>query len=236
MTFFRRIGKHDLCSEGRKERAFSLQLSNYLFLENGPFLCPFKVTKHYKNWGFSRHRGKPQMALLVAKVPFCVIPKSCVCWEHFLECFQRNTDLQTSKSVTRKKTKLYQIPNIRSCLPKCKKVFFGLFFSVFVLLFCKKAQKGYFPEISEFFLLCSPKRPVFQILLFFLFCYLFWLSFCLPFQNSIFLCLFVHEPLFGIHSNFWVCFIFFSCLSFPNVCLFIWNKLPNIPSFKPKLL
>ena len=60
---------------------------NCLFLESGPFLRPFKVTKHYKNRGFSRHNGKPKMALLVAKVPFwegaskgvlSVTPESCV--------------------------------------------------------------------------------------------------------------------------------------------------------------
>ena len=51
------------------------------------FWWPFQVTKHNKNRGFSRYRGKPKMALLVAKVPFwkgapkgvflSVIPKGC---------------------------------------------------------------------------------------------------------------------------------------------------------------
>ena len=86
LSFFRKIGKHYLCSEGQKKCAFSLQLS--VFGKCHFFLCPFKVTKHYKNRGFSRHRGKPKMALLVAKVPFrvfprkgvllSVMPKSCV--------------------------------------------------------------------------------------------------------------------------------------------------------------
>ena len=31
------------------------------------FLWPYKITKHYKNRGFSRHRGKTKMALLVWK-------------------------------------------------------------------------------------------------------------------------------------------------------------------------
>ena len=67
-----------------KKCAFSLQLSVF---GNGPFLCPFKVTKHYKHRGFSRHRGKPKMALLASKMPFwerasrgallSVMPKSC---------------------------------------------------------------------------------------------------------------------------------------------------------------
>ena len=84
MSFFRKIGKHYLCSDSKKKAHFCC---NYLFLGYGPFLRPFQVTKHYKNRGFSRHRGKPKMALLVAEVPFwegaskgallSVIPKSC---------------------------------------------------------------------------------------------------------------------------------------------------------------
>ena len=75
-SFFREIGKHYLCSEGQKKCAFSLQLS--VFGKRYIFWCPFKVTKHYKNRGFSRHRGKPKMALLVAKVPFWVFPRKGV--------------------------------------------------------------------------------------------------------------------------------------------------------------
>ena len=72
-SFFRKIGKHYLCSEGQKKCAFSLQLS--VFGKWSFFWCPFKVTKHYKNRGFSRHGGKPKMALLVARVPFWVFPR-----------------------------------------------------------------------------------------------------------------------------------------------------------------
>ena len=65
---------------------------NYLFWENGPFLCPFKVTKNYKNRGFSRHGGKPKMARLVAKVPFGVFTicdtQSRALLKHYFWCFQ----------------------------------------------------------------------------------------------------------------------------------------------------
>ena len=44
MSFFRKIGKHDLCSDGKKTHF----RCNYLLLENGPLLWPFQVTKHYK--------------------------------------------------------------------------------------------------------------------------------------------------------------------------------------------
>ena len=67
----------------RKVKTHSIFVATICFIS----LCPFKVTKHYKNRGFSRHRGKPKMAFLVAKVPFwegasqgaslSVIPRSC---------------------------------------------------------------------------------------------------------------------------------------------------------------
>ena len=63
MSFLRKIGKHYLCSEGQKSAHFRC---NYLFWENGPFLVPIQSHQTLKNRGFSRHGGKPQMALLVA--------------------------------------------------------------------------------------------------------------------------------------------------------------------------
>ena len=76
MSFLGKIGKHYLCSEGKKRCAFSLQLS--VLGKWSFFWCPFKVAKHYKNRGFSRHRGKPKIALLVAKVPFGVFTRKGV--------------------------------------------------------------------------------------------------------------------------------------------------------------
>ena len=81
---FLRIGEHYLCLEAEKKpRIF---VATICFWKMVLSWCPFKVTKHYKNRGFSRHMGKPKMALLVAKVPFwegaskgalpSVIPKS----------------------------------------------------------------------------------------------------------------------------------------------------------------
>ena len=57
-----------ICVRKVKKSAYSLQLS--VFGKWSFILCPFKVTKHYNNRGLNRHRGKPKMALLVAKVPF----------------------------------------------------------------------------------------------------------------------------------------------------------------------
>ena len=91
---------------------------------------------------------------------------------------------------------------------------FVFFLCVFVLLFCKKAQKGYFPAISEFFSVLFPQEACLwnpsslPILFSFLF------SFCVLFSKFHFL-FFVHQPLFGQHYYF--CFSF--CFSFS--CLFL---------------
>ena len=67
MAICRKIGKHYLCSEGKKNVHLRC---NYLFLENDPHLCPFKVTKHYKNRGFSKHRRKPKWHFWLQKCHF----------------------------------------------------------------------------------------------------------------------------------------------------------------------
>ena len=85
----------------KKRRAFSLQLSVF---GKWHFLYLSQITKHYKK-GFSRHRGKPKMALFVSKVSFWVFPskagfticdtqKLCSAENIVLWCFQRNTALQ----------------------------------------------------------------------------------------------------------------------------------------------
>ena len=116
---------------------------------------------------------------------------------------------------------------------------FGGFVFFCVFFFClEKNPKGYFPAILEFFFLfCVPKRPVFKILLFFLFCFLFWFSFCLPFQNSIFFFAFCPSTPFWKTLIFWVSLSFFF-LPFPFLMFacFFQTNFPNIPFLKPKLL
>ena len=113
------------------------------------------------------------------------------------------------------------LPKIGVVCQNAKRSFFGMFFfcflvvlffvaCVFVLVFCKKVQKGYFPAILEVFcLFCSHQRPVLKCLFssyFVFFC------FCLPFQKSIFYLLFIHQPLFT-EDSFWGFFSFsFACL------------------------
>ena len=79
-----------------------------------PFLCPFKVTKHYKNMGFSRHRGKPKMALLVAKCHvgkgprkgalLSVIHKSCALLKALFIVFSAKHSCKEIKECKSKKT------------------------------------------------------------------------------------------------------------------------------------
>ena len=130
----KKIGKHYLCSEGKKNAHFRW---HHLFLENVSFLWLYQITKHYKNRGFSKHKGKPKMALLVAKVPLwegaSAIHKSCVLQTPIILRFQQNAALQKNKSVSWKTTEIYQK------LVVCKRVFFfegGGWFCFFSLRFC----------------------------------------------------------------------------------------------------
>ena len=119
-------------------------------------------------------------------------------------------------------------------LPECKRVFFGMFFCCFlvvlflvacvlVLVFCKKAQKGYFPAILEVFcLFCSHKRPALKC---FISSYFVFFCFCLSFQQSIFI-FFLCINNFLENINVFGFFLFlFLAFSFLNVCLFLSNKL-----------
>ena len=199
---------------------------NYLFLDNGPLLWPFQVTKHYKNWGFSRHRGKPRMALLVAKVPFWegapkgVLLSVCI-------VFSAKHSFADMRQCNLKKTNNFT--KIGGGLPECKKVFFGSFLGVLVVFFVSLcfcafalytiAQNGYIPAFLEVFcLFCSHKRPVFNC---FFSSYFVFFAFVIPFKNPFFLCfLSINSFLENIICG--VSFVFLLlAFSFPNVCLFV---------------
>ena len=95
-----------------------------------------------------------------------------------------------------------------------------LFFCVFVLVFCNKAQKANSYNFRGF-LFCFPERPGFKILILFLFCFGFWFSFCLAFQYSIFSLLFAHQPLSENIITFGFFVFIVLAFSFPNVCMFL---------------
>ena len=63
MSFFRKIGKHYLCSDGKKERSFSLQQS--VFGKWSFFLRPFQVTQNTIKIGASADTGKTQNGIFL---------------------------------------------------------------------------------------------------------------------------------------------------------------------------
>ena len=66
---------------------------------------------------------------------------------------------------------------------------------VFVLVFCKKAQKGYFPAILEVFcLFCSPKRPVLKCFFSSFSVFFPGFPFFFPFKIPFFLCFLSINP------------------------------------------
>ena len=189
---------------------------NYLFLENGPFLCPFQVTKHYNNRGFSRHRGKPKMALLVVKVPLWegawkgallfVIPKSCVP----LEKQEEFTKMGGGVCQHARRCFLFVFLSFGGFVSLC--VFY------FLCLEKKKKPKVISCNFRVFFFFCPQKSFFSSYSVFF-----FWCSFCLPFQNFIFLWFCPSTPIWKT-----LIFLFFYlslAFSFLNVCLFLSNKL-----------
>ena len=154
------------------------------------------------------------MALLVAKVPFWEGASKGVLLSVIHSVFSK-TQLCRNKRVSVEKNR--NLPKIGGCFPTYREVFFGglVFFSLFfVLLFCKKAKKGYFPASIDFLKILLPKRPVFKILLFFL-CCLFFVLLLSSLSNFHFVSyVFVHQPLFGKHhfGGFLLSFFF---LPFP---------------------
>ena len=100
-------------------------------------------------------------------------------------------------------------------------VFFSLCFCASVLY--KIAQNGYFPACLRGFLsILFPQKACLKLFLFFLFCFF---AFVFPFKNPFFLCFlsinpFLEKTLCGVSFVFLLL-----AFSFPNVCLFIWNKL-----------
>ena len=136
------------------------------------------------------------------------------------------------------KSKSINLPKIGGCLPTCQRFFFVAFFVFggfwFFFLVWKKPQKGNCPAIC-FSCLC-PQGPVFKCHISFLFCFVSWFSFCLPFQIPSFF--------FGFcpSTPFWkICFGFFCFCYLLHLPLFMFacffqSNFPNIPFLKPKLL
>ena len=98
--------------------------------------------------------------------------------------------------------------------------FFG--FSVFLCFCFHNSPKWLFSCILRgFWSILFPQKACLKLFLFFLFCFF---AFVFPFENPFFLCFLSINPFLGktLCGGFF-CFSF-ACLSFPNVCLFIWKQ------------
>ena len=121
-----------------------------------------------------------------------------------------------------------------------QKVVFSLggWFCFFLFVFVrslekKRPPKGYFPAFFEVFSLLFPQRPVFKILLFFLFC--FFLVFLLSSLSKFhFFFAFCPSTPFCFLGGGLLLSLFFA-FSFVNVCLFLWNNFPQHPFFQTQL-
>ena len=163
-----------------------------------------------------RHKGKPKMALLVAKVPFwegawkgallSVIPKSCALLKTLFIVFSAKHSFAEIKERNLKNKKKYQKWGVFANMQKgvffvCVFVVWWFCFSLYVLfsLFGEKT-KGNFPAILESFSF------------FFLVCYFSGFPFVFPFKTPFFLCFLSINP-FLENINIFGFFIFlFSCL------------------------
>ena len=138
LSFFRKICKHYLCSEGKKKCAFSLQLSVF-------GKCHF-FGAHWKSpntttVGVSADTGEnPKWHFWLQKCHFgfslekgfyylwCL--KAVFRWKHnFYSVFSKTQLCRHERMYLDKKQKFTKNSG---CLPKCKKVFFGMFFFFFL--------------------------------------------------------------------------------------------------------
>ena len=151
MSFFRKIGKHYLCSEGQqKVRIFAATIC---FWKMVLFLVP--IQSH------QTHRGKPKKSTFGCKSAifgfslekgfyYLWYLKALLCWKHdFYSVFSKTQLCRHERMQLEKKQ---NFTKNRGCLPKCKKVFFWHVF--FFLLF-----GGFVFLLPVFLWLCFVKRP-----------------------------------------------------------------------------
>ena len=113
----------------------------------------------------------------------------------------------------------------------CFLVFLFFVACVLVLVFCKKAQKGYFPAVLEVFcLFCSHKRPALKCFISSYVVFFWLLSFFSTIHFYIFCC---PSTTFWKTLMFLVSFFFFF-LPFPFLMFacFFQTNFPNIPFFE----
>ena len=220
----------------KKKRAFSLQLSVF---GNGPFFGGHSKWQNTKKIGVSADTGEnPKWHFWLQKCHFGKGPrkgfyylwflKAVFCWKYYFYSVFSKTQL-CRRERAKKKTKIGVVcQNGQGC-------FFGSFFgfwwfcffgfSVFLCVcFVHNSPKSLFSCIFRGFLsILFPQKACLKLFMFFLFCFF---CFCLPFQKSIFFFAFLSINPFLEKTLCGVSFVFLLlAFSFPNVCLFVWNKL-----------
>ena len=225
MAFFRKLGKHWLCSEGK----------NAHFRWHSLFFWKWYFSLWPYNHQTLQARGKIQMARLVAKVPFwkgppkgfllSVIHKSCALLKTLCLLSAKHSFAEMKEG---KQTEVYQkLGVVCQHAKRCSFVVFlcfGFLLFVVVHFLIKNSQKGCFPGTLEVFPLLFTQKVCLKTS----FCsVVFLFSICLTFHNSIvFLCFLSINFLknaFGFFGRFGLSI--FVAFSFVNVCLFLCNKL-----------
>ena len=158
MAFFRKMGKHYLCSEGKKSAHFHC---NYLFSENGPCFVAIQSHQTLLQWGFQQAQGKTQNGTFVFKSAIlgrglerelyyyyiCDTLKLCFAENTGFIVFSAEYSFADIKECNSKKT----FPKVGVVCQNAKRCFYGLFFCffggfvfflcVFVILFCEGPKK-----------------------------------------------------------------------------------------------
>ena len=107
------------------------------------------------------------------------------------------------------------------------------------LCFVKRPKKAIFLQFERFLNFFPPKGLSLKSFISSYSVFFCGFPFCLPFQNSIFSLLFVHQPRFFFRKHYYFGFlIFFIFLPFPCLMFacFSETNFPNIPFLKPRLL
>ena len=134
LSFFRKIGKYYLCSEGTKRCTFSLQLSVF---GKWSFFGAHSKSPNTTKIGVSAGTGEnPKWHFWLQKCHFGFslekgfyylwYLKAVLCWKHYFHsvfskaqlCRHEIMQLEQKQKFTKN----------WGCLPKCTKVFFGMFF------------------------------------------------------------------------------------------------------------
>ena len=160
MSFFRKIGKHYLCSLPRSTKSAHFRC-NYLFLENGPFFGAHSKSPNTTKIGVSAGTGEnPKWHFWLQKCHFGFslekglyylwYLKAVLCWKHYFYCVFSKTQLCRHERMQLDKKNI-NLPKIGVVCQNAKG-FFGMY------VFCF-AFWWFWLLLPVFLFLCFVKRP-----------------------------------------------------------------------------